>query len=113
LVNSKQYLKNPDSAEAIAERQQSALLNSINRVVNGDPPTQVFVAESPENNEPLGEAASMAGNAAAAIGNGGRMSPTSISSCSTEDDGRPKLKSPAGMMAEASLLLQQDFEGSQ
>jgi hypothetical protein len=95
LVDSKQYLKNPDSAEAIAERQQSALHNSINRVVNGDPPAQVFVSESPENNEPLGEAASMA--------NGGRMSPTSISSCGTEDDGRPKLKSPAGMMAEASL----------
>ncbi len=108
LVDSKQYLKNPDSAEAIAERQQSALLNSINRVVNGDPPAQVFVSESPENNEPLdGEAASMAGNAAAAIGNGGRMSPTSISSHGTEDNGRPKLKSPAGMMAEASLLSQQ------
>jgi hypothetical protein len=49
----------------------------------------------------------MAGNMAAAIGNGGIMSPTSISSHGTEDDGRPKLKSPAGMMAEASLLLQQ------
>jgi hypothetical protein len=107
VVDLKQYLLNPDSAEAIADRQQSALLNSINRVVNRDPPTQVFVAELPENNEPLSEAASMAGNAAAAIGSGGRMSPTSISSCSTEDDGRPKLKSPAGMMAEASLLSQQ------
>jgi hypothetical protein len=107
LVDSKQYLKNPDSAEAIAERQQSALLNSINRVVNGDPPAQVFVSETTEGNEPLGEAASMAGNAAASIGNGGRMSPTSMSSRGTEDDGRPKLKSPAGMMAEASLLSQQ------
>jgi hypothetical protein len=107
LVDSKQYLKNPDSAEAIAESQQSALLNSINRVVNGDPLIQVVIVESPKMNGPLGEAASMVGNAATAIGNAGRMSPTSISSRGTEDDGKAGLKSPAGMMAEASLLSQQ------
>ena len=31
LVDSKMFLKNPNSAEAITERQQSTFLNSINR----------------------------------------------------------------------------------
>jgi hypothetical protein len=65
------------------------------------------MVESPEINEPLGKAASMAGNAAAAVGNAGRMSPTSISSYSLEDYGKARLKSLAGMMAEALLLSQQ------
>jgi hypothetical protein len=61
-------LKNPDSAEAIAESQQSALLTSIYRIVNGDPPVQEVVADSTTMNELLSKAASMAGNAAAAVG---------------------------------------------
>jgi hypothetical protein len=96
-------LKNPDSAENIAERQQSALLNSIIRVVNRDPPIQVVVADSTQMNKLPSGAASMVGNATAAAINASRMSPTSKSSNSLEDDREASLKSPAGMMSEASV----------
>jgi hypothetical protein len=83
LVDSKMYLKNPNSAEAIAERQQSTLLNSMNRVVNGEPPLQEVVMDSATANEPISDVASTAANIAAAVGNAGRMSPTSASSHGT------------------------------
>ena len=51
--------------------------------------------------------ASTAANIAAAVRNAGRMSSTSVSSRGTEDDGKARMKSPANMMAEASLLSQQ------
>jgi len=100
-------LKNLYSAEAIAERQQSNLLNSINRIFNGEPPLQEVVMDSAAANEPIRDVASMSANIAAAVGNAGRMSPTSVSSHGTEDDGEARMKSPANMMAEALLLSQQ------
>ena len=63
--------------------------------------------DSATANEPISDVASMAANIAAAVGNAGRMSPTSISSHGTEDDGKARMKSPANMMAEALLLSQQ------
>lgn len=56
-MDSKLYLKNPYSAEVIAERQQSALLTSINRFDNGDPPVQDIVADSATKNGLLSKAA--------------------------------------------------------
>jgi hypothetical protein len=100
-------LKNLYSAEAIAERQQSNLLNSINRIFNGEPPLQEVVMDSAAANEPIRDVASMSANIAAAVGNAGRMSPTSVSSHGTEDDGKARMKSPAKMMVEASFLSQQ------
>jgi hypothetical protein len=63
--------------------------------------------DSATANEPISGVASTAANIAAAVRNAGRMSPTSVSSRGTEDDGKARMKSPANMMAEASLLSQQ------
>jgi hypothetical protein len=63
--------------------------------------------DSATANEPISGVASTAANIAAAVRNAGRMSSTSVSSRGTEDDGKARMKSPANMMAEASLLSQQ------
>jgi hypothetical protein len=97
LFESKCYLKNPQSAEVLAERQQSALLDSINRVTNG---------------ERISAAASAAANTASEmsvteINDNNRQSPTfSITTMDDESQSKSKRSSPAAQMAEASLRSQ-------
>ena len=97
LYESKCYLKNPQSAEVLAEHHQSALLESINCVTNG---------------ERISAAASAAANTASEmsiteINDNNRQSPTfSITTMDDESQSKSKRSSPAAQMAEASLLSQ-------
>jgi hypothetical protein len=104
LVESKVYLKNPESAEAAAERHQSAVLDAMNNVLAGrvarsdstDVPVVIVEGDGTNNNVT---------NVTNDTDTNLRMSPLSRDSV-MDDGGSSKRRSPAATMAEASLLAQ-------
>jgi len=93
LLESKSYLSNPNSAAATAARAQAVILDGINDILSGG----------------LSTAATNAASTAEIIlesNNTNRMSPLSVPNHSSTGE-ESKRKSPATLMAEASLLSQE------
>ncbi len=107
LVESKVYLANPNSSNAAAARQQATLLEGINCVLNGEPVITAAAVSAATAADDVLLDTSISVNNNKNNNNNPRMSPTlSLRSTGTDDDTKSK-KSPALMMAEASLLSQQ------
>ncbi len=93
LLESKSYLSNHNSANATAACAQAAILDGINDILSGG----------------LSAAAASAASTAEVFlesTNNNRMSPLSVPNSSSVAD-ESKRKSPATLMAEASLLSQE------
>jgi hypothetical protein len=118
LLESKAYLKNPDSAEATATRQEALVLDGINNILSGG---QIAAAQAVQESQSAGAATN--NNTAdntnsnennttnsrinSNNNNNVRGSPT-VSLLTADDNSASKYrKSPATMMAEASLLSQE------
>lgn len=89
-----------------SEHQQFALLESINRVTNGE---RIIPARSTNNDQSISAVASAAANTASEmngmeINDNNRQSPAfSITTLDEESGGKSKRSSSAAQMAEASL----------
>jgi cell wall-associated NlpC family hydrolase len=119
LLESKAYLKNPDSAEATAARQEAVVLDRINNILSGGQIAAARAVQDSQNaravqdSQNAGSATNnnMADNTTVnennATNNSVRGSPT-VSLLTADDNSTSKYrKSPATMMAEASLLSQE------
>jgi hypothetical protein len=119
LLESKAYLKNPDSAEATAARQEAVVLDRINNILSGGQIAAARAVQDSQNaravqdSQNAGSATNnnMADNTTVnennATNNNVRGSPT-VSLLTADDNSTSKYrKSPATMMAEASLLSQE------
>jgi hypothetical protein len=103
LFESQQYLKNPLAPETVAARQQSAILESINRVVNGQPTTR-------QSNSTNASSISLdsIGTSSTTDNDNNTPSPSASNPAGGESSSdKKKRTSPAVAMAEASLLSQQ------
>jgi hypothetical protein len=97
LLESKSYLSNPNSAAATVARAQAVILDGINDILSGG----------------LSTAATNAASTAEIIlesNNTNRMGPLSVPNHSSTGE-ESKRKSPATLMAEASLLSQEAAVG--
>ncbi len=107
MVESKVYLTNPNSSDAAAARQQATLLEGINSVLNGEPVISSAAVSAATAADDILLETTISVNNNQSNNNNPRMSLTlSLRSTGTDDDAKSK-KSPAVMMAEASLLSQQ------
>ncbi len=107
LVESKVYLNNPNSSNAAAARQQATLLEGINSVLNGEPVISSAAVSAATAAFDILLETTIGVNNDQSNNNNPRMSLTlSLHSTGTDDDAKSK-KSPAVIMAEASLLSQQ------
>ena len=118
LLDSKAYLKNPDSAEAAAARHEAIVLDGINTILAGG---QIAAARAIQESQNAGSTTNNSANnnttgndnnpntteSNTNNNNNIRGSPT-VSLLTADDNSTGKLKrSPATMMAEASLLSQE------
>jgi len=123
LLESKAYLKNPDSVEAAASRQEAVVLEGINILMAGgeiNSPAEtstetrnnertsrsIDTDRSSNNNDTDRNSTNNNGNNRSRERSSIRASPTA-SLLTVDDDVSSKRKSPATMMAEASVLAQQ------
>ncbi len=105
LLESKAYLSNPNSASAAASHAQASVLEGINNVLNGEASLSSAAASRADEDILLEANINARSSNDNNTNNNYRLSPLScINSTGTGDE---KKKSPASMMAEASLLSQQ------
>jgi hypothetical protein len=112
LLESKAYLRNPDSAEATAARQEAIVLEGINVIMSGG---EINAADSNNNPVLTEERNGLRGSKERGVNDNDRNQDRSglrgspvASLLTIDDDTNSKLrKSPATMMAEASVLSQQ------
>ncbi len=102
LLESQTYLKNPAAADIAAARQQAVVLDSIARVLNGQP-----TSSDPSNSVTIQSTSRSSGSSEVTNPGGTRNTTPSPTSEDSTTDERKKKKSPAVAMADAEVMSQE------